>query len=379
MAEFTIPEFITVHLGSPASGAQNVTVAFADYIKNVASSEIYPTWPENAIRANIYAQITYALNRVFTEHYPSQGYDFDITNSTAYDQFYVPNRDIFQNISTIVDEIFNSYINRSGTVGPIFAAYCNGTTVTCEGLSQWGTVPLANIGYTPYEILRNYYGDNINIIKNVAVAPNVPSYGSIPIQYGDKSEAVEAIQSRLNDVSNNYPSIPKIHPVDGIFGDRTLSAVKQFQSIFGLTPDGIVGSATWYKLIFVSNAVRRLSEIDSQGITIEEYNQHFPNVLRPGDKGQTIEVLQHYLLVVGSYYDEIPIIQMTGVYDEPTQNAVVAFQKAFSLTPDGIVGVQTWQELYRVYLGVLPFFKNDSDATKINEGQFPGYTLKMEG
>ena len=134
MAEFTIPEFITVHIGSPSKGGQNVTVPFADYIKNVASSEIYPTWPENAIRANIYAQITYALNRVFTEHYRAQGYDFDITNDTAYDQFFVPNRDIFANISTIVDDIFNSYISRQGTTGPIFAAYCNGTTVTCEGL-----------------------------------------------------------------------------------------------------------------------------------------------------------------------------------------------------------------------------------------------------
>ena len=137
MAEFTIPEFITVHIGAPSSGGQNVTVPFADYIKNVASSEIYPTWPESAIRANIYAQITYALNRVFTEHYRSQGYDFDITNNTAYDQFYVPNRDIFANISNIVDDIFNSYIRRFGTTGPIFASYCNGTTVTCEGLSQF--------------------------------------------------------------------------------------------------------------------------------------------------------------------------------------------------------------------------------------------------
>lgn len=379
MAEFTIPEFITVHIGAPSKDGQNVTVPFADYIKNVASSEIYPTWPESAIRANIYAQITYALNRVFTEHYRAQGYDFDITNNTAYDQFFVPNRDIFSNISTIVDEIFNSYISRQGTTGPIFAAYCNGTTVTCEGLSQWGTVSLANSGYVPYDILRNYYGDDINIVTDVRVAPNVPTYGSIPIQYGDKSEAVVAIQARLNEIASNYPSIPKIYPVDGVFGDRTLSAVKQFQSIFGLVADGIVGKATWYKIIFISNAVRRLSELDGVGLTLEEYNQQFPNVLRPGDRGQTIKVLQYYLSVVGAYYDEIPIIEITSVYDEATTNAVIAFQEAFSLVPDGIVGEQTWQELYRVYLGVLPFFKNDADQTKINEGQFPGYTLRNEG
>ena len=379
MAEFTIPEFITVHIGPPSQGGQNVTVPFADYIKNVASSEIYPTWPENAIRANIYAQITYALNRVFTEHYRSQGYDFDITNDTAYDQFFVPNRDIFSNISAIVDDIFNSYIRRFGTTGPIFASYCNGTTVTCEGLSQWGTVPLAQGGYVPYEILRNYYGNDIDIVTGVSVAPNVPSYGSIPIQYGDKSEAVVAIQSRLNEVASNYPSIPKIFPVDGVFGDKTLSAVKQFQRIFGLTVDGIVGAATWYKIIFISNAVRRLSELDSRGLTIEEYTPQFPKVLREGYRGQTIEVLQYYLSVVGAYYDEIPQIEITGVYDEATKNAIIAVQKAFSLSPDGIVGEQTWQELYRVFLGVRPFFKNDADQSKINEGQFPGYTLRNEG
>ena len=176
----TIPEFITVHLGAPSSNAQNVRVPFIDYIKNVASSEIYPTWPENAIRANIYAQITYALNRIFTEYYRSRGYDFDITNNTAYDQFFVPNRNIFDRISDIVDEIFNSYIQRQGTVGPIFSAYCNGTTVTCDGLSQCGTVPLANRGLVPYEILQNYYGDDIDIISNVDTSPLLPSYDGTP-------------------------------------------------------------------------------------------------------------------------------------------------------------------------------------------------------
>ncbi|MBQ5591172.1 MAG: peptidoglycan-binding protein [Clostridia bacterium] len=379
MAEFTIPEFITVHIGAPSNSGQNITIPFADYIKNVASSEIYPTWPENAIRANIYAQITYALNRVFTEYYRSRGYDFDITNNTAYDQFFVPNRDIFSNISNIVDDIFNSYIQRFGTVGPIFSQYCNGTTVTCEGLSQWGTVPLAQSGYTPFSILQNYYGNDIGLVDNAPVAPNVPSYGNIPIQFGDRSEAVVAIQSRLNEVASNYPSIPKIYPVDGVFGENTRSAVTQFQRIFSLTPDGIVGSATWYRLISISNAVRRLSELDSKGLTQTEFSQQFPDVLREGDAGRTIEVLQYYLGVVGSYYDEIPIIEQTGVFDAQTKNAIIAFQKAFSLTPDGIVGEQTWQELYRAFLGVEPFFKNDADTSKANEGQFSGYTLRNEG
>ena len=161
-----IPEYITVHLGEPDESAQNVTVSFPDYIKNVASSEIYPTWPESALRANILAQISFALNRVYTEYYRSRGYDFDITNSTAFDQSFVYGRDIFENISQIVDEIFNDYLVREGNIEPLFAVYCNGTTVTCDGLSQWGSVELANQGLVPYDILRNYYGDDIQIISN---------------------------------------------------------------------------------------------------------------------------------------------------------------------------------------------------------------------
>lgn len=153
-----IPEFITVHLGTPSQQAQNVTVSFPDYIKNVCSSEIFPTWPEAAIRANIYVQVTFALNRVYTEWYRSRGYDFDITSSTQYDQAFVYGREFFGNISRLVDELFNNYIVRRGSIEPLFAAFCNGTTVTCSGLSQWGTVTLANQGYTPYEMLQYYYG-----------------------------------------------------------------------------------------------------------------------------------------------------------------------------------------------------------------------------
>ena len=153
-----IPETITVHLGDPDQPAQNVTLPFMDYIMNVASSEIYPTWPEEAIRANIYAQISFALNRVYTEYYRSRGYDFDITNSTRFDQYFVNGRDIFENIQEIVGDIFNDYIRRQGSIEPLFAQYCNGTTVTCSGLSQWGSVSLAEAGYTPYRILQNYYG-----------------------------------------------------------------------------------------------------------------------------------------------------------------------------------------------------------------------------
>ena len=160
-----IPEFITVHLGAPDSDAPNVTVPFVDYIKNVASSEIFPTWPESAIRANIYAQISFALNRIYTDYYRSRGYDFDITNSIGIDQSFVNGRDIFENISQIVDEIFNDYIVMSNSIEPFFAAYCDGRELRCQGLEQWGTVSLAEQGYTPFEILQYYYGDDIQLIR----------------------------------------------------------------------------------------------------------------------------------------------------------------------------------------------------------------------
>ena len=375
----TIPEFITVHLGAPSSNAQNVRVPFIDYIKNVASSEIYPTWPENAIRANIYAQITYALNRIFTEYYRSRGYDFDITNNTAYDQFFVPNRNIFDRISDIVDEIFNSYIQRQGTVGPIFSAYCNGTTVTCDGLSQWGTVPLANRGLVPYEILQNYYGDDIDIISNVDTSPFLPSYDGTPSKKGDKNEEVRAIQSRLNTVANNYPAIPKISPVDGDFGEETERAVKAFQRIFSLTPDGVVGKGTWYKLVSLSSAVLRLSELNSKGLTLEQFNQQFPGALRIGDSGLGVEYVQYLLSAISWYYSQVPAVTIDGEFGESTRQSVIAFQKAFSLDPDGIIGETAWQELVRVFLAIEPYFKQAIRENKINPGQFSGVNLRNEG
>ena len=190
MASLTpyVPQTVVVHLGSPSSNAQNVTVDFIDYIKNVASSELYPTWPEAALRANIYAIVTFTLNRIYTEWYRSQGYNFDITSNTQYDQAFFKDREIFGNISDIVDDIFNDYIRRQGNIDPLFAQYCNGTTVTCRGLSQWGTVTLANMGYTPYEMLQYYYGDDIEIVRNSPVKVNIPSY---LVKVGDVVEIKE--------------------------------------------------------------------------------------------------------------------------------------------------------------------------------------------
>lgn len=347
-----IPRYITVHLGTPDSGAQNVTLSFPDYIKNVASSEIYPTWPENAIRANIYAQISFALNRIYTEWYRSRGYDFDITNSTRYDQAFVQNRDIFENISVIVDGIFNSYVRREGTVEPYFTQYCNGTTVTCQGLSQWGTVPLANQGYTPFEILQYYYGDDIYIVNDAPIRINAPSYPGAPVLPGSGGNDVQALQVRLNRISRNYPIIPKIQPVDGVFGATTEAAVRQFQQVFNLPVTGIVDRATWNKINYIYVSVKRLSELDSEGVSLSEASQQFPEILREGMTGQEVRIFQYYLAVIGYFYDTVPPIEVTGVFGPETTDAVIAFQKTFGLNPDGIVGRETWNEMYRAYRGI---------------------------
>ena len=243
-----VPQQITVHLGAPDASAQNVTVSFVDYVKNVASSEIYPTWEESALRANILAIVSFALNRVYTEYYRSRGYDFEITNSTAYDQFFVNGRSFFSNVSRLVDELFNDYLRRPGFVEPLAAKFCNGTTATCDGLSQWGSQHLAQEGYTAPQILQSYYGD-VEIVANAPIRGITTSYPGIPLRRGAAGPAVVVIQTELNRISQNYPAIPKISPVDGIFGAQTEAAVRKFQEVFDLTPDGIVGSATWYALV----------------------------------------------------------------------------------------------------------------------------------
>ena len=228
-----IPETITVHLGTPDSNAPDVTVGFASYIKNVASSEIYPTWPENALRANIYAIVSFDLNRIYTEWYRSRGYDFDITATTQFDQKFINGREYFENISHLVDELFNDYVRRQGSVEPLFTAFCNGTTTTCDGLSQWGTVTLANRGLTPYEILQYYYGENIDIVKNAPVQTAMPSYPDTELKNGSFGNDVKFIQVWLNRISRNFPAIPKIPAADGIFDTATETAVRKFQQVFG--------------------------------------------------------------------------------------------------------------------------------------------------
>ena len=238
-----VPQRITVHLGTPSSSAQNVTVNFIDYVKNVASSEIYPTWDESALRANILAIVSFALNRVYTEFYRSRGYDFDITNSTAYDQYFVNGRSYFSNISRIADELFNDYLRRPGFVEPLAAKFCNGTTAVCEGLSQWGSQNLAEQGYSSTQILQSYYG-NVEIVTNAPIQNITSSYPGSPLRRGTSGPGVVTVQVMLNRISQSYPAIPKISLVDGIFGAQTEAAVRKFQEVFNLDVDGVVGRAT---------------------------------------------------------------------------------------------------------------------------------------
>ncbi len=377
-----IPQSITVHLGTPDAPAPNVTVPFSEYIKNVASSEIYPTWGESALRANILAIISYALNRVYTEYYRSRGYDFDITNSTAIDQNYVPGRSYFENISRLTDELFDNYIRRRGFIEPLAAKFCNGTTTTCEGLSQWGSEELAQQGYDSVEILRYYYGDDIEIVDNAPVRGITESYPGTALRSGSTGPYVTVIQSALNRISQNYPAIPKINPVDGIFGPQTESAVRQFQQIFSLTQDGIVGKATWYQINRIYVAVLRLAELQSMGQQ-QFFIGSYPNDLSFGDTGDYVNRLQFMLNVLSDFIPSIPPVTESGTFDIATRDAVRAFQQYAGLPITGAVEAQTWDAIYEQFSAVesevfdqsVLFPKNADFAETSRMEQFPGQSL----
>ena len=387
-----VPQEITVHLGAPSASAANVTVPFTDYVKNVASSEIYPTWDESALRANILAITSFALNRVYTEWYRSRGYDYDITNSTAYDQYFVKGRSIFENISRLADELFNDYLRRPGFVEPLAAKFCNGTTAICEGLSQWGSENLAQQGLNSQEILRSYYG-NVETVVNAPISGITSSYPETPLRRGTSGPGVVTIQTELNRISQNYPAIPKISSVDGIFGAQTEAAVRKFQEIFNLSPDGIVGSATWYALVRIYVAVNSLAELRSQGQRFYANSWALTDPIEEGDRGVKVEHLQYMLSVLAAYIPEIPRIQIDGVFGPATRNAVIAAQRRFGLPQTGIVNPATWDEIYDQFSGIETTSFRDPEnfpftsaiqgnprqryAASSTMEQFPGNNLRM--
>ena len=260
LSRVVIPQYIVVHDGVPAnSGAPNYYVPYADYIKNVVSSEIYATWPESTIYANTLAIMSFTLNRVYTEWYRNQGYNFTITSSTAYDQKWIYGRNIYSNIDFIVDSIFNNFLSRPGVRQPIFTSYCDGVRTTCNGLSQWGSKYLGDQRYSAIDIIRYYYGNDMYINSTTSISGVPASWPGYNLGIGASGQKVQQIQEQINRIARNYPAIPTI-VADGIYGSRTANAVRVFQRVFRLPQSGIVDYPTWYKLSQIYVAVSRISE-----------------------------------------------------------------------------------------------------------------------
>lgn len=372
LGQVTIPTYITVHLGRPQNAAENVTVPFLYYLKNVACSEIYPTWPYEALKANIWAQASLALNRIYTEWYPSQGYDFDITNSTAFDQAFVKDRNIFDSVAVVVNEVFNQYIQKANYQEPYYAEYCDGKIASCPGMKQWGTLSLANQGYTAIEILRYYYGDSILIRESNNIQDIQASYPGV-LRIGSSGQEVREMQEFLNAIAINYPAIPVIFPVDGIFNESTEAAVRVFQRQFNLTVDGIVGKATWYKISYIYAAVRKLAELTSIGRIENLYSGQYPGTpLQEGDRGVEVQLLQYYLSAIAVFYPQIPNVSIDGRFGPELFKAVLNFQRSFGLIEDGIVGRETWNRIYALYETLSDKIVPDESIP-----EYPGMTLQQ--
>ncbi|HJB91145.1 MAG TPA: peptidoglycan-binding protein [Candidatus Eisenbergiella merdigallinarum] len=260
LSRVVIPEYVIVHDGLPNdSSAPNYYVRYKDYIKNVASSEIYATWPESSIYANILAIQSFTLNRVYTEWYRSKGYPFTITSSTAYDQKFIYGRNIFSDIDRLVDSVFANYLSRPGVQQPIFTSYCDGERVTCQGLSQWGSKYLGDQGYSAIEIIRYYYGNDMFINSAVAISGVPSSWPGYNLNVGASGAKVQQLQEQLNRIAQNFPAIPAV-TADGIYGEQTAQAVAAFQRIFDLPPNGITDYSTWYEISSIYTAVTRIAE-----------------------------------------------------------------------------------------------------------------------
>ncbi len=373
LREVIIPQYVTVHLGTPNSSASNVRVPFRTYLKSVAASEIYPTWPYEALKANILCQVTFILNRVYTEWYRSRGYNFDITNSTSYDQKYMHNRATFNTTDRVVDEVFNNYVSKRYNRDPYFTEYCDGKQVTCRGLKQWGAYDKAVAGRKALQILQDYYGDVV--INQTDRIENLPaSYPGYPLQVGSANQYVRVIQAQLNRISDNYPSIPKF-PVDGIFGTNTRNAVREFQRIFNLTQDGIVGKNTWYKISYIYVAVKKLAELTSEGEAIEDGG--YPGyVVARGARGLNVMIVQFYLNQAAVYVPSISEVKIDGVFGAGTEAQVKNFQRYFNLTADGKVGALTWNKMFRFYRSIAAGV-NVPSVTPPTADRYPGTALRM--
>lgn len=369
LEEVVIPRTITVHLGRPSENVRNVTVPFQEYIATVASGEVYPTWPEQALRANILAQISLALNRIWTEWYPSRGYSFNITGSPAVDQVYTEGRTVYAVMERLTAELFATYVRRSGDAEPYFTEYCDGKLVTCKGMKQWGTVDRANEGMTALQILRYYYGDRVNLVTSTNIAAIPQSYPGTALRKGDTGNAVRTIQRQLDRIAKDYPGFGKPE-VTGAFDAATQSCVKAFQSYFSLAADGIVGRATWYKISYIYVSVKNLAQLTSEGESFSGTVSGgvWPGVvLRRGDTGLEVELVQFWLSTLAGFDSAIPDVTVDGNFGAGTEKSVKAFQTSAGLTADGVVGQATWDALYLAWVDV----QSDMGGTA-----YPGTALR---
>lgn len=354
-----VPNTITVHLGKPDETARNVTIPFTDYLANVASSELYPTWPKNALIANIYAIISFALNRIYNEWYPSKGYQFDITSIPAYDQSYTENRSTYENIDLIVDEIFNNYVVKGNQVQPYFTTYCDGRNKTCSGLSQWGSVTLANQGKTPLQILQYYYGNDVRLVENAQVGEGNSSYPGFDLTLGSFGNPVLEMQRDLRRIRKNYPAIPDITNTLGIYDEETMEAVKKFQSIFSLPVTGIIDKGTWYKIKYIYTSVKKLSDLYSEGVSKEEATFLYNDELKYGDTGIEVQYIHYFLDAIAFLDQDIPRLKTNSIYTNNTVEMVKSFQKKYKLPVTGVFTYSDFKVLMDAYDTILKSFPRE--------------------
>ena len=311
-----------------------------------------PSWPEEALRANIIAQVSLALNRIWTEWYPSRGYSFNITGSPGYDQAYVNGRTVFAVMERLTAELFNTYVQRTGDVDPYFTEYCDGKTVTCPGMKQWGTVDRAREGMNALQILRYYYGNRVQLVTTDSIAAIPSSYPGSPLRRGSTGTNVRILQKQLSRIAKDYPSFGK-PTVNGTFDEATENSVKKFQKQFSLTADGIVGRATWNKISYIYVSVKDLAELTSEGETAEGTQSAggWPGtVLRRGATGSRVEQVQFWLSDLAQFDSSLVSVTVDGSYGAATERAVRAFQQKQGLTADGAVGQATWNALYSAWV-----------------------------
>ena len=351
-----VPTNITVHLGAPDQAAQDITIPFIDYISNVAASELYPTWPRASLEANIYAIISFALNRVYNEWYRSKGYNFDITSSPTYDQTYTLNRSTYENIDDIVNDIFDNYVVKGDQVQPYFTRYCDGRKTICDGLSQWGSVSLANQGKSTLDILKYYYGNDISIKYDAPVGDVEEGYPGSPVGLGYAGNPVLAIQRDLRRIRKNYPAIPDISGSLGIFDKETEDAVKKFQQIFSLPITGVVDKGTWYKIKYVYNSVKKLSDLYSEGLSEEEATFLYTDLLKYGDTGIEVEYIHYFLDAIAFLDKDIPRLPTNSIYNNNTVTMVKAFQEKYNLPVTGEFDYNDWTVLKNAYRTILKSF-----------------------